>query len=131
MKLRDKKEFAAETPYRVSTLRKIVNGFDKAIALWKKGWCQQMNAQDAEGDEIEVKDKRAVKFCWAGGMQKVGLGDYVDDFSAEANRYMGIHNMVDFNDDLGRKRSEVIAATKKLKSLYQFALDQKGKKHAV
>jgi hypothetical protein len=133
VKVSEKKEFADALDYRVPILRKVVNGIDKAIALWKdKGWCQEEDAKDKFGNGVDISSKEAAAFCWAGGLAKVGLSDYVDELSSTAIHYLGVnHNgMVAYNDAKDRKRSEVISMTKKIQGLYQFALDARSKKAA-
>lgn len=86
---------------RLQALRKILER--------PESWCQGSFAQDENGKTVDSTNKRACKYCLAGGIRSLQLNDV--EF-LEIRNELSIHlmntSLVDWNDDTSRKHTEVL-----------------------
>jgi hypothetical protein len=76
---------------------------DKIIATLRKGWCQHVNAMDADGVRRMYDDPRACKVCLNGAIAKItGPGEEYSKHFREVETYImqkrGV-GLTRFNDE--------------------------------
>ena len=88
-----------------------------ARALIRKGWCQHNNAEDQDGDGVEVSHKFAKKFCPHGALCRVAgsanpvtwYEGVLEAFSAFRHA-IGDVDIATWNDRKDRTKAQVLEA---------------------
>lgn len=93
---------------------------DRAIAIVKTGWCQGSNARNKEGLSVGYYSDEAKTFCLLGAIYRAETDLGVPDGVSRRVRHLiypfleGM-NLDEWNDQLGRNQSEVVAVLEKVK----------------
>jgi hypothetical protein len=85
--------------------------------LKKKGWCQGRSALDVDGNLVNPRSKKAVKFCIIGAVEaciRVGIDSWEDYDGAfdKVRRVLRVWSLAEWNDKPGRTKEEVIKVLK-------------------
>ena len=77
-----------------------------------KGWTQNSEAKNSRGEDVRPGDKTAVKWCALGAMMDLGFSQRI---RAKAIIHLGLacqdqaSGIMNFNDDVAKKKSQVLA----------------------
>ena len=74
--------------------------WERAIALIEKGWAKYTYARDAKGNEVNMFDTSAVKFCAEGAVMRAARDVFGNDCLEERffERFDGDPSLVTMND---------------------------------
>lgn len=103
------------------TKARQIKVIDKVLALiggrdGAKRWCKKATAQDVAGHWVDARDKRAVRWCVLGALEKVTSSSEIIRTVLSATGTTGT-NLITLNDTQGRRA--VLKALRKYKKELQ------------
>jgi len=108
----------------MSLLFETVKALREARRLIKKGWSRKAYARDRWRHPVDSSSKRAVCFCATGAINRATWGknfSITEQAETQIKNVIssnGFHNIVDWNDAMGRTKQEVVRAfTKAIQTL--------------